>query len=231
MRSPAIQATIERRLLVNFRVDPDRLTLPAPFRPHLVNGYAIAGVCLIRLGEVRPCGVPPALGITIENAAHRIAVEWDTPDGSITGVYIPRRHSSSRLAVLLGGRVFSGWHHPARFEVCERGDRYRVAYTGKDVEVTVEAHHTGTLTPGSVFDSLDHASTFFRQAPIGYAATPAAGVYDGVELTTDSWSMTPLHLDQARSSAFGDAFVPDSAFLMSGIQTTWCPQPVLTAAP
>ena len=231
MRAPAIKATIERRLLVNFRVDPAQLTVPAPFRPHLVNGYAIAGICLIRLADVRPRGVPPGLGVTSENAAHRIAVEWDTPAGPVAGVYILRRHSSSRLTVLLGGRFFPGWHHPARFDVDERDGRYRLRCTGRDVEVAVEAHHTGTLTPGSVFETLDDASTFFRHAPVGYAATPAAGVYDGVELTTDRWSMTPLHLDEARSSELGDAFVPDSAFLMTGIETTWCPQPTLTAAP
>jgi hypothetical protein len=40
MRLPAIRGTIDRRLLVNYRVDPSvaaRL-VPRPFRPLLVNG-------------------------------------------------------------------------------------------------------------------------------------------------------------------------------------------------
>ena len=39
-----------------------------------------------------------------ENAAHRIAVEWDDGGTIRTGVYIPRRDSSSYLNVLAGGR-------------------------------------------------------------------------------------------------------------------------------
>ena len=79
MRMPKIQGLIRRRLLVNFRVDPaviQRL-LPAPFRPKLHGGYAVAGVCLIRLENIRPKHVPNAFGISSENAAHRIAVTWE----------------------------------------------------------------------------------------------------------------------------------------------------------
>lgn len=78
--SPDIEAVIDRRLLLNFRVDPETAArlVPAPFRPSLSTGFAIAGVCLIRLTELRPHGFPRAIGITTESAAHRFAVEWDT---------------------------------------------------------------------------------------------------------------------------------------------------------
>ena len=44
---PVIQGVIERRILVNYRVDPAVLAaqLPAPFRPQLVDGWAMAGIC------------------------------------------------------------------------------------------------------------------------------------------------------------------------------------------
>src|SRR6266478_6527903 len=124
MRVPLVRGIIQRRILANYRVDPAviRGVLPAPFRPQLVDGSAIAGICLIRLSAVRPRFVPAALRIASENAAHRIAVEWE--DGGVTrhGVYIPRRGSSSRLNRLLGGRLFPGIHNAARFEVLENGD-------------------------------------------------------------------------------------------------------------
>ena len=47
--------------------------LPAPFRPALVQGYGLAGICLIRLGGVRPASFPGSFGLTSENAAHRVA--------------------------------------------------------------------------------------------------------------------------------------------------------------
>ncbi len=137
MSTSTIKATIERRILVNYRVDPDALSmiLPKSFRPALVGGFGVAGICLIRLGGTRPAGLPAALGITSENAAHRVAVEWDTDDGPVTGVYIPRRDTSSHLGALFGGRVFPGWQHRARFRVEEGEGCYRVDVSSYDGDV------------------------------------------------------------------------------------------------
>lgn len=76
MRIPIIQGTIDRRILVNYRVDPDTLAqiLPPPFRPQLVHGFGMVGICLIRLKNIAPRFFPAALGISSENAAHRFAV-------------------------------------------------------------------------------------------------------------------------------------------------------------
>jgi len=59
MRLPVLNGLIRRRLLVNFRVDAEVMGCfpPAPFRPKRQQGYAIAGICLIRLEQVRPLAV------------------------------------------------------------------------------------------------------------------------------------------------------------------------------
>ena len=66
MRIPILRGRIERRILLNYRVDPEVLAaqLPAPFRPKLVRGWGIAGICLIRLAHVRPARLPAFLGMT-----------------------------------------------------------------------------------------------------------------------------------------------------------------------
>lgn len=241
MRAPTVEATIQRRLLVNYRVEPDALAavVPPPFRPVLIGGYGVAGICLIRIGGIRPAGFPARVGMTSENAAHRVAVEWDTRDGPVTGVYIPRRDTSSRLTVALGGRAFPGWHHRADFEVDEGDGSYRVEMTSRDggAWVVVAAHRADEVMAGSVFGSVEAASAFFRCAPVGYAATPAAGVFDGVRLTADDWVIAPLHLDEVGSSYFDDraqfssgAAVVDSAFVMADLATTWRPEPKLVAS-
>ena len=83
MRLPNVHGTIKRRLLINYRVDPAVMQrhLPAPFRPKLHRGNAIAGMCLIRLEGIRPRRFPRALGLASENAAHRIAVVWEDETG------------------------------------------------------------------------------------------------------------------------------------------------------
>src|SRR5690242_19368002 len=101
MRLPVIRGLIDRRILVNYRVEPDVLAtlLPAPFRPQEINGWGIAGICLIRLRDVRPGGWPAWVGIRSENAAHRIAVEWDEAGAVRRGVYVLRRDSDSLLNI------------------------------------------------------------------------------------------------------------------------------------
>lgn len=235
---PTLRATMERRILVNYRVDPDVLTavLPAPFRPALVDGHGVAGICLLRLGSIRPAGLPAAVGLSSENAAHRIAVEWDTADGPVTGVYVPRRDTSSWVAAAAGGRLFPGWQHLARFDIKEHDGRYRVEVESRDgaVRIVVGAHQSLGVMPGSVFADVEEASRFFRRAPLGYAATPKDGVFDGVELGTEGWGLTPLHVDEAASSFFDDrgrfpagTASLDSAFLMGGLATSWHAQPKL----
>jgi hypothetical protein len=87
MRVPVIQGVIRRRILVNFRVDPDvmKAQLPSRFTPKLQRNHAIAGVCLIRLEAIRPRLLPGFAGIPSENAAHRIAVLWETDMGGEEG--------------------------------------------------------------------------------------------------------------------------------------------------
>ena len=96
MRFPKVHGIIRRRLLVNFRVEPDVIQRHLQqSRPKLHDGQAIAGICLIRLENIRPKRVPRILGLSSENAAHRIAVVWEDSGEMREGVYIPRRDTSS----------------------------------------------------------------------------------------------------------------------------------------
>jgi len=232
MRLPTIQGLIDRRILVNYRVEPEvaaRL-LPAPFRPKLANGYAMAGICLIRLKKIRPIFVPPVIGIGSENAAHRFAVEWNCDGKGREGVFIPRRDTSSRLNTIVGGRLFPGEHHHARFEVCESNDRLRVEFESDDgqARVSVEARLADGLPVDSVFRSLDEASHFFERGALGYSATHNASRYHGLELRCKTWAVQPLVAEAVRSSYFDDqAKFPkgsatfDCALLMRNIAHEW----------
>src|SRR5690606_37083834 len=136
MKIPVISGVIDRRILVNFRVDPRVLEkqLPRPFRPKVLRGQGMAGVCLIRLKQLRPSFLPGICGISSENAAHRIAVEWEQDGERREGVYIPRRDTSSRLSTLAGGRLFPGAYHHGRFQVEEQGDYYALTLESDDGE-------------------------------------------------------------------------------------------------
>lgn len=223
MKIPIITGTIRRRFLLNFRVDAAVLAqqLPAPFEPKIHNGFGIAGVCLIRFEGVRPKASPFPFGIDSENAAHRIAVEWDDKGQRQTGVYIPRRDTDSLLNHLAGGRIFPGVHHRARFKV-EEGDRavdFDMKSADGEVTISFRGRPASALPPSSIFHSLGETSRFFEEGAIGYSAKANPSRYDGVLLKTDRWKVTPFEVDKLQSSFFSDTsrFPPGSATFDHGL--------------
>jgi hypothetical protein len=241
MRLPAVRGVIDRRILVNYRVDPAVLakTLPLPFRPKLYRGHGIVGICLIRLREVRPRWLPTWVGISSENAAHRTAVEWDDAGQTREGVYIRRRDTDSWLNAIAGGRLFPGMHSHARFAVRESDSHFEINLRSDDgaTRLSVAADVAEQLPPGSVFASLAEASAFFQAGSLGYSATPDPRRYDGLELSCDLWRVEPLAVSSVRSSYFEDrALFPtgsiefDCALLMRGIHHEWHGSPDLCCA-
>jgi Uncharacterized conserved protein (COG2071) len=229
---PAMRGLIARRILVNFRADPDALRriLPPPFRPKLIREVGMAGICLIRLEHLRPSFVPAPFGITMENAAHRIAVEWENNGQRYEGVYIPRRDTSSAVAAVAGGQIFPGVHHRAEFAVRESKDNFSVAMRSRDGEtrVTVAGCIAPELPATSIFRDLNEASEFFAHGSLGYSATSITGCFHGLELRTSAWHVAPLTVETVESSFFenGHLFPSgaaefDNALLMRGIRHEW----------
>ena len=216
-----IASTIDRRLLLNYRIDPDiaQRQLPAPFRPQLVGGSAVGGICLIRLIELRPVGAPAFVGLRTENAAHRFSVEWDDAAGTHRGVYIPRRDTSSRLTAALGGRLFEGTHHRARFDVADDGDRVSIRVRGEGSLMIDVAASAARTFESELFGSVAEASTFFREACVGYSPNQRRSDLEGMRLECARWEASALHVDEIHSSVFGDpqAFPPASITFDSGI--------------
>ena len=232
MRPPELQGVIRRRMLVNFRADPEvvRRLLPAPFEPKLHAGQALVGICLIRLEAIRPSGWPAWCGLSSENAAHRIAVEWTEGGERREGVFVPRRHTGSRLNRLAGGRIFPGEQLAARFDVEDAGGIVRLRMRAEDRRTTVEVvgQETDALPADSCFASLAESSAFFAAGSVGYSANHGGAKADGLELVTDQWTVKPLQVEAVTSSFFDDRSVfPagsirfDHALIMRDIPHRW----------
>ena len=209
MRLPTVQGVIHRRILVNFRVDPEVIQrhLPMRFRPKLYEGSAIAGICLIRLEHIRPRMLPEIVGLNSENAAHRIAVLWDDEQrGTQEGVYIFRRDTDSEINHLLGGRVFPGEHHKATFQVEESKTEITLAMESQDktVKVDIKGKIAENLPASSIFPSLAAASAFFQPGALGYSVTGDPHRLDGVRLATKEWRVEPLEMEKVSSHFFSD---------------------------
>jgi hypothetical protein len=206
-----------------------RRLLPQQLRPTLVAASAVVGVCLVRLRGARPRGVPMP-GFTSEGAAHRVGVEWDTPDGVEKGVYIWRRHTSSPINRLLGGRAFPGAHDRGRFLVSSTGSHLAITVEGVvDVEVSTERPFES-----EVFDDFGTASSYFEDAPIGISPRRAGGL-EAMRLHTNEWSIEPAALVRAQSTFYDDtdcfpagSIELDSALVMKNVPATWTTEEIPT---
>lgn len=229
MKSLTLQGLIDRRILVNFTANPEHVAqiLPAPFRPKIYKGKAIVGICLIRLKHIRPKGFPSFMGISSENGAHRVAVDWDENGVTQTGVYIPRRDTSLRLNAWAGGRCFPGRHYLAKFDVRENNGNYHVNFTSQDnTHITIDARETEHFDPNSIFRTLENVSHFFQKGANGYS--PSGVKFEGMQLTINNWQVTPLEVAGVRSSFFeNEVLFPkgsitfDNALLMTRVSSEW----------
>ena len=220
--------------------------IPPPFRPKLHRGHAMVGVCLLRLEQIRPAGLPGFVGFNSENAAHRIAVEWmDEFNRVCQGVFVPRRDTDSRLNQFAGGRVFPGAYEPAQFQIEDDGWRicFQMQSLDRQVRIELEGAAADTLPAGSCFDSLADASAYFEGGSLGYSVTPQAGRLDGMRLHTPEWRVAPLDVFKVHSSYFADprqfpegSVIFDHALIIRDVRHEWqgtasLPVPVQTNHP
>lgn len=229
MKIPTILGIIDRRILINFTADPEIIQqiIPAPFRPKIYNSRAVVGICLIRLKKIRPKGFPGWLGISSENGAHRIAVEWTENGETKSGVFIPRRDTSSLLNSLAGGRIFPGLHYHAAFTVKEVNGHYQIAFKSSDATtISIDAKESDHFNPDSIFKDLANASAFFEDGSVGYS--PDGNKFEGLQLRINNWKVEPLEVTAIQSSFFENetifpkgSVIFDNALLMTQIKHEW----------
>ena len=229
MKIPTIHGIIERRMLINYIAEPEVVEkiIPQPFKPKLYNGKAIVGICLIRLKNIKPKGFPDFMGVSSENGAHRIAVEWEENGETKEGVYIPRRDSNLKLNALVGGRIFPGKHYYAKFNVREENNDYHLDFQSSDhTTIEIDAKLASEFNSNSIFKSLENVSEFFEKGSVGYS--PNGNNFEGLKLEAYKWEVKPLYVSNVKSSFFEDSNVfPegsikfDNAILMTNIEHEW----------
>lgn len=239
---PLITGILDRRILLNYSLDPDYLKkfLPQPFQPRLYNGVGVGGICMIRFSGLRPQFIPKFMGIDSENAAHRIAVEWEIKGQKFEGVYIPMRNTASRFNYLTGGRIFPGIFQMSQFVIDEQGDQYHlkiIPQSRSEPMVDFKGEVSEQLSEKSIFGKLEAASDFFARGAVGYSLSADQSHFQGMELRLLEWDIKPMNIKEAAIQLFenspsfpkGTAKL-DSALIMRKLRHEWHRIPEIPAS-
>lgn len=223
-----VTGIIDHRILLNYRIDPEvmKKNLPAAFKPKIVNGYAVGGICQVSLSGMRPKGLPAVTGTRSHNAAHRIAVVASKGEG----VYVPRRDTNSWLNTFSGGRLFPGVYSRTNFKVIVEDSHYIVDIKdqhGKPL-MYIDATVTDAVPPTSIFKSVEEVSAFFEKGNIGWSDNQNENGFDAIELKTIEWRMEPLKVSKEFSAFFTNteifpegSAVFDCAMIMRNLKHSW----------
>lgn len=226
-RRTAVLGTIRHRLLVNALVDPDEAARhpPGGLRPHVASDGTVVGCCLLAIDHIRPAGLPAALGLQLQAAAHRISVEWDDGSGGVTvGVYVPVRHTTSLPARAVGGRLFPGVHRPA--DIRTTVDDRRLHWT---VEPRTDAGRHGIRVAASIPSSVATEPC----EPIGGTCLAATvGLSPDRRGALEAAQMEPAHraahaveIDELDSQFLAGftSMRPAASYLMRDVRVRWTP--------
>jgi len=231
MRTPIFCGVIKRRFMLNYRADPKVVSrlLPAPLHPRLYHGYAIVGVCLVRLESLRLRGLPLWLGVSSENAVHRVASEWIDAKGiPREGVFVARRDTDLWLSTILRGKLFTGGYHRARFAVEESVGHVEFACLSLDktTHVSFSGDDALQLPVSSCFKSLQE--DFFCSANSGGSPSEDSDSLEGIALEAKEWKVRPFRINRVSCSFFDDqdrfprgSIEFDHALVMRDIAHTW----------
>lgn len=218
---------VDRQLLINFRMDPAivRQFLPVGVEPRVIHGFAIGGICVVRLNK-RKLG--PLIRIReSENVAHRFAIcppaATSHESQASSCVYVCRAHTSSRWNSFLGNRILAGRYHRANIDVEESPEVIRVKMTSRDKSSQLSfSGVTGCGHPmESIFSSIGEALRFLEQCSIRRAIESRSSGSNGISHRVSWKQLVPLRTQGLETSFFYDesrfpagSIEFDSAFIL-----------------
>jgi len=229
---PRLEGVIARRVLLNFWADPAavRKCIPGVFEVATVNGHAVVGVCLTRLEQLRPKGMPAFFGLAAESMAHQVAIRYRTRQGWQDGVFIWRRETDCPLLVQLGGRLFPGVHRLADFHVVDipTSLTFDVHTESGAADVAVRALPAEARPSTELFRRVDDASGFFERGAYSFSGSRDDHSLEAIRLDSLRWDVSPLRIESAHAAFFADsrrfprgAIGFDGALLMRNFAHEW----------
>ncbi len=201
---------IDPCVLINLRSPADEVATlvphPLALDTHSARGqsWAFWNIVVCRVIRMRPRHAPAFAGLTYHHIAYRLRVR--ARDGSAHGLYFLRSDVDNPLIATAGDILSDFRFHRAAVER-NHTTTLNVTVTPKDpaarLELRCDLNTPTSLTPDSVFDTLDAARTRLKYQPLSLAPTATAARNPALRLAEvfrneQDWRERPItitHLD------------------------------------
>jgi Uncharacterized conserved protein (COG2071) len=190
-RLPSVRALVEERIIFTYRLPADHLESLLPvtwLTPQLVDGSAVASVCVLRLSKITAGPVPSLFGVQSISAARRYGVR-DERSGGSPAVFVTERTTNSVLGSLFTGAGFSAEHEHVPATISRDDDSTLVTlgsdrFTGRAV--------ASPRWSSSLFPTLEDFSTFLAEGIRSYGPSRREGQLTVLDLSKEDKGYEPL---------------------------------------
>lgn len=219
-RKLVLQGRLADTVLLTYRTPAASVEALLPEGLELVRRgpWAFWSVVCCRVEQLRPSGVPAALGVGFHQVAYRLRVQAMTASAEvIDGLYFTHSDVDTPLPALfdaLGNRLTDLRLHRAAIRMQGGDDAVQVAIDPATSEAGYRfrldvAHTPASRLPGSCFPTVEDARSFGRYPPRALSVHPVKGGPANHELHVmrvgrpdSSWCETPVAVREAALGYF-----------------------------
>jgi hypothetical protein len=180
--------------------------VPDVYRDPAGTEHAFVAVGIVTARELRPAGLPAALGRDAVLTGYRIVSRFRPPGGRVMrGLYVLRSDTDRRL-LALGGNLLTRYHYRlAEIRMRTAGGRLAAtvdSHDGRaDLTVTADLASTPDGPPaGSPFADLAAARRFAGPLPYTFDHEPATGSIVVVKAYRGAWRPEPVAAEVGRAT-------------------------------
>jgi uncharacterized protein YqjF (DUF2071 family) len=195
-------------LLLAYRTPAEsvRRLLPAGLELITVGAWAFWNIVLCRIEQMRPRGVPAALGLSYHHVAYRLYVRSQTARGPLEGLYFVRSDADSRLISCAGNLLTDFRFHPGSIDLNATTDRIAASVRSNDraadLSLVTEPATTENLAPGSPFATADQAAHALKYQPLALSVTGERLRMAQVRRDETHWRESPIRVIESRFTFF-----------------------------
>lgn len=203
----SLTGTVRRRFLISYAVEPERLAghLPPGAELSIAHDRAWVSACFVHIDDMRPTGLPAAVGMGFDYLIHRTRAWLPFPDGVVREAVLVLDPNISGRGLARLGRLTSG----VRFQVRdlsheETADGWRLQMAEEDqilFDVTIDRDFGTRLPAGSAFARAGEADAFLLGVAYGAEWQPSREWVRLLAETHAPWT-TQVGIGRTHTNAF-----------------------------